>query len=427
MIINHPHLGPRDASEFTILGDASLINRPDWQAGDADDAFYNYQYLRDNPAGLHRELWFHEQGDRSWLVVTRDTVTHAVIAVALASDIAKAAKAKTAQKTAPKKVAAKKTAAKKANPKKTPAKKTVVKKKAPAATKQPVENTVEQKPILQKIKMPKTPTRENGTVVLVTGGFDPLHSGHLDYIDAAKDLGRDESWHGSKVVVGVNSDEWLERKKGKCFMPVEERVRLLLAIRNVDQVITFDDSDDSSMNAIHITRHMFPDEHIIFANGGDRTNTTTPEYATYGDMPNVEFAFGVGGTNKMNSSSWILDEWKTQKTERDWGYWRVLDDKPEKGYKVKELVILPGKRLSDQRHKYRSEMWYVTQGQVSMAIQIEESGEPQQGFELPALTNGYNIGSNIWHKAMNNQDVPAHVIEVQYGEKCIEEDIERRD
>ena len=130
MIINHPHLGPRDASEFTILGDASLINRPDWQAGDAEDAFYNYQYLRDNPAGLHRELWFHEQGDRSWLVVTRDTVTHAVIEVVLASDIAKAAKAKTAQKTAPKKVAAKKTAAKKANPKKTPAKKAAAKRNA---------------------------------------------------------------------------------------------------------------------------------------------------------------------------------------------------------------------------------------------------------------------------------------------------------
>ena len=130
MIINHPHLGPRDASEFTILGDASLINRPDWQAGDADDAFYNYQYLRDNPAGLHRELWFHEQGDRSWLVVTRDTVTHAVIAVALASDIAKAAKAKTAQKTAQNKVTAKKAAAKKANPKKTPAKKAAAKRNA---------------------------------------------------------------------------------------------------------------------------------------------------------------------------------------------------------------------------------------------------------------------------------------------------------
>ena len=113
MIINHPHLGPRDASEFTILGDANLINRPDWQACDADDVFYNYQYLRDNPAGLHRELWFHEQGDRSWLVVTRDTLTHAVIEVALASDVAKAAKAKIMQKTAGKNAVTKKTDAKK--------------------------------------------------------------------------------------------------------------------------------------------------------------------------------------------------------------------------------------------------------------------------------------------------------------------------
>ena len=127
MIINHPHLGPRDASEFTILGDASLINRPDWQAGDADYAFYAYQYLRDNPAGLHRELWFHEQGDRSWLVITRDTVTHAVIAVALASDIAKAAKAKTAQKNAPKRTVAKKATPKKTVAKKTGAKKAVIK------------------------------------------------------------------------------------------------------------------------------------------------------------------------------------------------------------------------------------------------------------------------------------------------------------
>ena len=87
MIINHPHLGPRDAAEFTILGDATLLKRPDWQADDADDAFYRYLYLRDNPAGLHRELWFHEQGDRSWLVVTRDTVTHAVVDVALARDV----------------------------------------------------------------------------------------------------------------------------------------------------------------------------------------------------------------------------------------------------------------------------------------------------------------------------------------------------
>ena len=90
MIINHPLLGPRDASEFIVLGDASLIERPDWQAEDAAEQFYQYQYLRDNPAGDHRELWYHEQGDRSWLVVTRNTLTHAVISVELARDVARA-------------------------------------------------------------------------------------------------------------------------------------------------------------------------------------------------------------------------------------------------------------------------------------------------------------------------------------------------
>lgn len=88
MIINHPLLGPRDAAEFVYLGDARLIDRPDWQADDAVQAFHDYMYLRDNPAGLHRELWFHEQGDRSWLVVTRNTVTHEITTVELARDVA---------------------------------------------------------------------------------------------------------------------------------------------------------------------------------------------------------------------------------------------------------------------------------------------------------------------------------------------------
>ena len=89
MIINHPLLGPRDAQEFTYLGDASLIDRPDWQADDAAEQFYNYQYLRNNPAGEHRELWFHEGGDRSWLVVTSNTVTHEISNVELARDVAR--------------------------------------------------------------------------------------------------------------------------------------------------------------------------------------------------------------------------------------------------------------------------------------------------------------------------------------------------
>ena len=89
MIINHPLLGPRDAAEFVYKGDASLIDRPDGMAEGVEAAFDEYMHLRDNPAGEHQELWYHEQGDRSWLVVTRNTLTHAITKVELARDVAR--------------------------------------------------------------------------------------------------------------------------------------------------------------------------------------------------------------------------------------------------------------------------------------------------------------------------------------------------
>jgi sarcosine oxidase subunit delta len=89
MIIPHPTLGPRDAQEFTYLGDARLIDRPDGQAPGAMAAFYDYAYLRDDPAGVHAELWYHEYGDHSWLVVTRNTLTHEILKAELATDVAR--------------------------------------------------------------------------------------------------------------------------------------------------------------------------------------------------------------------------------------------------------------------------------------------------------------------------------------------------
>jgi heterotetrameric sarcosine oxidase delta subunit len=86
MMINHPYLGPRDASEFVYKGDADLLNRPDWDSRNIQEQFHDYLYLRDNPSGKHRELWYHEHGDRSWLIVTRDTVTHDITEVQLVKD-----------------------------------------------------------------------------------------------------------------------------------------------------------------------------------------------------------------------------------------------------------------------------------------------------------------------------------------------------
>ena len=251
-------------------------------------------------------------------------------------------------------------------------------------------------------------------VVLVTGGFDPLHSGHIEYFKAAREL-------GDHLVVGVNSDAWLTRKKSRPFMPFEERCAIIKELACVDEVIGFNDEDDTANNAIfRVLSTKGSQTKVIFANGGDRTRINIPEMK-YTD---VEFVFGVGGENKANSSSWILDEWKTQKTERNWGYWRVLDYKPEKGYKVKELVIYPGKGLSDQKHFKRLEEWKILEGVVKMDT---EYNGLQDSLHLKPSTMTYTIGKEVWHKASNPGDTNAHVLEVQWGDECIEEDIERRD
>tara|TARA_R110000822_G_C15323891_1_gene493976 strand:+ start:389 stop:1219 length:831 start_codon:yes stop_codon:yes gene_type:complete len=247
-------------------------------------------------------------------------------------------------------------------------------------------------------------------VVLVTGGFDPLHSGHIKYFQEAKKL-------GDILCVGVNSDEWLTRKKGKPFMPIEERLELVNNIKGVGMAFAFNDIEDHAVDAIKHIKETFPrNSEIIFANGGDRTKDNVPEMV-YAD---VEFVFGVGGENKKNSSSWILDEWKTQKTERQWGYWRVLDDKTT--VKVKELVIYPGKSLSDQRHFERSEHWYVLQGSLNIDIEYENKAKT---FTLNQHDT-YIIDKEYWHRPFNPNEEPCHILEIQYGNNCIEEDIERR-
>jgi len=249
------------------------------------------------------------------------------------------------------------------------------------------------------------------SIVLVTGGFDPIHSGHIEYINKAGELGR--------VVVGVNSDEWLIRKKGQPFMSIDERLSIMGNLKNVLCSIRFDDSDGSAKDAIKKVREMFPRETIIFANGGDRTKENIPEMDT--DVDNVEFLFGVGGENKLNSSSWILKEWQSPKTERAWGYYRVLHE--VEGMKVKELTVMPGQSLSMQKHQSRNEYWIVSEGQCIVNSRLDN------GYALPAKTlnmhNEFKVNKNEWHQLTNPFATPCRIVEIQYGNKCIEEDIER--
>jgi cytidyltransferase-like protein len=252
-------------------------------------------------------------------------------------------------------------------------------------------------------------------IVLVTGGFDPIHSGHLAYFQAAREL-------GDKLVVGLNSDAWLARKKGKPFMPMTERFALASGLRVVDEVITFDDSDGSSCDAIVRTRTKYPDANIIFANGGDRTQENIPEMRIV-DLQ-VSFAFGVGGEDKKNSSSWILEDWKKPRTERTWGYYRVLHEVGNH-VKLKELTVAPKTCLSMQRHDRRAEFWFVAEGEATVYTVDPHSTE----YDLLASPSQHQhtwIKLNQWHQLCNETDQPLRLIEIQYGENCVEEDIERK-
>ena len=246
-------------------------------------------------------------------------------------------------------------------------------------------------------------------VVLCTGGYDPLHSGHIEYFRAAKCL-------GDILVVGVNSDSWLRRKKGREFMPGHERIKIIENLRMVDHCILFNDDDDSALEAIHNVKIMYPNSQIIFANGGDRTVKNCPEMSE----TDVIFEFGVGGTDKKNSSSWILEEWKAPRTDRPWGYYRVLYEVP--GTKVKELIINPGQSLTIQRHYDRDEHWHVAEGHCH----VDFENDTQQSHTKLKPHDQFTIRAECWHKLNNPYDTPCKIVEIQYGISCDEDDIERR-
>ena len=137
-------------------------------------------------------------------------------------------------------------------------------------------------------------------IVLVSGGFDPIHSGHIKLIEDASKYG--------KVVVLLNSDKWLQKKKGMEFMPFEERLIIMMALKNVIDVLSCGEFDETCLDGIKKAIKKYKNYKIKFANGGDRNNQSTPEII-FCNKNNIELLWSIGGENKLNSSSWILKKW----------------------------------------------------------------------------------------------------------------------
>lgn len=248
-------------------------------------------------------------------------------------------------------------------------------------------------------------------IIIVSGGFDPIHSGHIAYFKAARDL-------GDKLIVALNSDEWLIKKKGKFFMPFTERKLIIENISCVDEVIDFiDDELGSATNAIIKIKKMFPKDDIAFANGGDRNKTNITEMSVKG----VEFLFSVGGDDKKNSSSWILKDWQYYKEDRFWGKFFNLFEADQ--LKVKDLIVNPKSGMSFQRHFKRNEIWLVYQG--SCVVNYSNSDPNHKNNILLNKFDHYLVPQKTWHQITNPFSEVCKIIEIQYGEACIEEDIER--
>lgn len=248
-------------------------------------------------------------------------------------------------------------------------------------------------------------------ISVVSGGFDPIHSGHVSYINAAKKF-------GDYLIVALNSDNWLIEKKGKAFMPFDERKSVLQNLKSVSEVIDFaDDEQGSAMNALHKIKEKYPEAKITFCNGGDRGKGNIPEMEVKG----INFEFSVGGDDKKNSSSWILKEWQYPNEERIWGKFYNLFQSGN--VKLKELIVEPGKGMSLQKHNHRHEIWFVSEGGCDVRF---SKSDPLKTKKITLKKNDVMIIKlGEWHQIINPNNSVCKIIELQYGDKTIEEDIVR--
>lgn len=236
------------------------------------------------------------------------------------------------------------------------------------------------------------------STVAISGGFDPIHDGHIDLIKNAAEYG--------DVIVILNSDAWLLRKKKYHFFNFTQRQKILFAIEHVKMVIDVDDTDGTVCQAL---RYLKP---TYFANGGDRRTENTPELAICLDL-GIKPIFGIGG-GKIESSSELVKRLKPI-VKKPWGEYQVLAEGD--GWKTKSLTINPGQKLSLQSHKQREEHWVIAKGAATVTLGTRQTN-------LLANDTVFVAAGEI-HRISNNSAEDLIVIETQLGSYLGEDDIIR--
>ncbi len=267
-------------------------------------------------------------------------------------------------------------------------------------------------------------------ILVTSGGFDPIHAGHVSHLQDFKSI------PASHHIIALNGDSWLERKKGLHFMPWVQRARVIEAM-SVGECHYAQAEDDTVCRFLTELRNEYPFARIIFCKGGDRNAENIPEMQVEG----IEFVFGVGGSSKKQSSSHFLESYYQRRlslendkrtVDRPWGWYMDLMslgvdlDLEKTTTKVKVLTMNPKSEMSVQRHKHRSELWFVESGTLVAKVENKAGG---QNPDTVIMSRGkyYHIPTKTWHQLTNPSNELVIVIEIQDGTDCNENDIERVD
>ena len=237
--------------------------------------------------------------------------------------------------------------------------------------------------------------------VVVSGGFDPLHVGHVKMFQEAAKL-------ASKLIVIVNNDDFLMLKKGYVFMPIDERMEIIKNISVVDKVVKAIDTDLTVCQTLNL---LAKEENIIvFANGGDRQSKKDILESTVCKDNQIEMKFNIGGGKIQSSSSLV-----STTVEKPWGSYKTFEK--DKDYLLKIITVNPGEKLSLQSHQHRSEQWLIISGIATVECDGKISHlNRNESIVIPQCSK---------HRLSNKNKEPLQVLETQYGDILSESDIIR--